>query len=71
MSSHLIMSLMLQISSLVDEVIEEYQLNLPNLNLSTIEIYKSSLGKIVPATELSSQLTRAVDYYEQLNAGFR
>lgn len=67
MTDHLKMSLMLQITANVDDVIESYRLKLPSLNASTMRYFKDKLSEASAEGEIKWWLNKAVDYYQQLH----
>lgn len=44
-NDHSILAEMLNISFQVDEIIEDYKLSLPTLNVSTVDVYEEKIGK--------------------------
>ena len=64
-TQHLILADMLMLSSQADEIIDDYELNLPPLNVKTYDIWRLGLNNISPSTPLGKVLNNILNSYDE------
>lgn len=58
--------MMLNLTDAVEDVVKDFRLNLPVLNIETVEIFRDTIDKL-PKSDTTNTLLEAVECYERLN----
>jgi len=71
LNDHSVLSEMLNISFEIDEIIDEYKLNLPTLNGLTLGLFEEKISKFPSLTGPVKKISDQVDRYKHLKGMIR